>query len=399
MARALLVACLLPAISGAWADEGGNPLKLRYFGTLGGARVASDRIQYTRDQSQPDGSSGGNWSGNPDSVLGMQASYAFSDRAEAVAQLVSRYRYDGTYRPEFMWAYGRFATRDGTEVRVGRLGTDFYMLADSRLVGFSNLAVRPSPDFFGQLPLYHIDGADLSKTIPLGKGLLKGKLFAGYTGEKVPFITDSWDMGNAPMIGGNLDYHLDNWSFRLGYAQLRLKHDWPLSEMLTGIGIPAATVDALSMVDRAARYYSLGLMYDRGPFQAQWMLNKVWQEGTGYENYYSSYFLAGYRLSTFTPYAGVARSYSPPKQLDTGIPRIPAFAFQNAVIEEALGHSHTSQTTWTLGLRWDFRRNMDLKVQWDGIRGKSDSVFLYSGRAPGWSGSTDVFSLALDFAF
>jgi hypothetical protein len=294
-----------------------------------------------------------------------------------------------------MWAYGHFTSADGTDLRVGRLGTDFYMLADSRLVGYSNLAIRPSPDFFGQLPLYHIDGADVTKTIPFGPGLLKGKLFAGYTGEKLPFITDPWDMGNSPMMGGNLDYHLDNWSFRLGYAQLRFKHDWPLSATLTAIGVPAATVDALSMAGKTARYYSLGMMYDRGPFQAQWMLNKVWQESAGYQNYYSSYFLAGYRLDAFTPYVGVARSYSPPKQIEMGaIPPVltPSMA-------EVLNHSHTSQTTWTVGMRWDFRRNMDIKAQWDGIRGKSDSVFLYSGRAPGWSGSTDVFSLALDFAF
>jgi hypothetical protein len=395
----LLLASLLclNLVPGAWAGDAEDALKLRYFGTLGAARAASDRIHYVRDLSQPDGSSGGNWSGNPDSVLAMQANYAFSDRAEAVAQVVSRHRYDGTFRPELMWAYTRFSTEDGSEVRVGRLGTDFYMLADSRLVGFANLAVRPSPDFFGQLPLYHIDGADVSKTIPFGPGLVKAKLFAGYTGEKVPAGPDVWDMGGAPMMGANLDYHVDNWSFRLGYAQLLLKHDWPLTSQLTRAGIPQTTVQTLSMANKTARYYSAGLMYDRGPLQVQWMLNKVWQESHGYQNYYSSYLLAGYRFAAFTPYVGVARSYSPPKQLDSGLP--PAFVFQNAMVAKVLSLSHTSQTTWTIGTRWDFQRNMDLKFQWDNIQGRSDSVFLYANDTSGWSGSTDVFSLTLDFAF
>ncbi|MDD5298003.1 MAG: hypothetical protein PHU46_13930 [Rhodocyclaceae bacterium] len=386
---------LVASLPQARADEGTEALKLRYFGSLGATRAASDRIQYVRDLSQPKGSSGGAWSSEVNDVLGVQANYVFTERTAAVAQVVSRYRYDGTFHPELMWAYAHVTSEQGTDLRIGRLGTDFYMLADSRLVGYGNLAISPSLDFFGQLPLFHIDGADISRTFPVGHGLLKGKLFAGYTGEKVPLGSTSWNMGDSPMMGANLDYHLDNWSFRLGYAQLRIKHDWPVSDQLAGVGVPPATVSALSMADKTSRYYSAGLMYERGPVQVQWMLNQVSQESYGYQDYYSSYVLAGYRLDAFTPYAGVARSDSPAKALDTAT----LAPLQRAAVADALGLSHTNQTTWTVGVRWDFRRNMALKAQWDGIRGRSDSVFLYPKDTPGWSGSTDVFSAVLDFAF
>jgi hypothetical protein len=269
-----------------------------------------------------------------------------------------------------------------------------YMLADSRLAGYTNLAIRPSPDFFGQLPLFHIDGADLSQTVRVADGLMKAKLFAGYTGEKVPFGDEAWDLGGSPMLGANLDYHLDDWSFRTGYAQLRLKHDWPASAQLTSAGFPLSIVAPLSMNHKTSRYYSAGLIYEHGPLQVQWMLNKVSQQSTGYQNYYSSYVLSGYRLGELTPYAGWARSDTPSKRLSTGMG-----AMIQKVVDDTLNISHTRQSTWTAGVRWDFRRNMDLKAQWDGIRGSSDSVFLYPRDTPGWSGSTDVYSMTLDFAF
>ncbi len=385
---------LVSSLSPAWADEESDALTLHYFGTIGLARATSEHIQYVSDLSQPNGSSAGNWSAKPDSVLGMQANYAFSDQTEVVTQIVSRYRYNGTYRPEVMWAYAHFTAENGTEFRVGRLGTDFYMLADSRLIGYTNLTISPSLDFFGQLPLFHIDGADLSKTIQAGNGLLTGKVFAGYTGEKVPFGDANWNLGDSPMLGANIDYHQDDWSYRLGYAQMRMKHDWPVSDQLTALGFPAVIVEELSMNNKTSRYYSAGLIYDHGPIQLQWMANKVVQESLGYQNYYSSYVLAGYSMGNLTPFAGVSRSYTPSKQLNLG----PDNPFQ-AGVDHVLDISHTNQTTWTMGMRWNFRRNMDVKAQLDCIRGKSDSTFLFRGNTLGWNGSTDVFSLAMDFAF
>ncbi len=68
-------------------------------------------------------------------------------------------------------------------------------------------------------------------------------------------------------------------------------------------------------------------------------------------------------------------------------------------INFGLGISHTNQTTYTLGLRWDLSSNTDMKIQWDGIRGHSDSTYLYRSNYAPWSGKTDVISVVFDFAF
>jgi hypothetical protein len=58
-----------------------------------------------------------------------------------------------------------------------------------------------------------------------------------------------------------------------------------------------------------------------------------------------------------------------------------------------------SQTTLTAGLRWDFMKNLDLKVQYDNVRLDAGSTGLFVNEQPGFRpGSTaNVFSLAVDF--
>jgi hypothetical protein len=129
------------------------------FGTVGLARSSSDTAEYVRDLSQPRGLTK-NWSGKIDSVLGVQANLSLGKQTEGVVQVLSRYRYDGSFGPEISWAFLRHDFAPELQVRAGRLGTEFYMLADSRLVGYSNLTVRPPPDFFVPLIFTNFDGVD-----------------------------------------------------------------------------------------------------------------------------------------------------------------------------------------------------------------------------------------------
>ncbi|BBN87217.1 hypothetical protein [Azospira sp. I09] len=174
--------CLpLPAAADAADSLENEParLHLRGFGTLGLTRSSADGADFVRDLSQPRGTSGGNWSSRVDSVLGLQANWQATDQLEAVVQGVTRYRYDQTYQPELTWAYLKYDPTPSLSLRAGRLGTNFFMLADSRLVGYSYLAVRPSVDYFTSLPFSHVDGVDGSFTFPLGPGLGKVQAFSG----------------------------------------------------------------------------------------------------------------------------------------------------------------------------------------------------------------------------
>ena len=392
------LACLcLGSPSLSWSMDGADTpaspaFSLHGFGTLGMVRTDEDHAQFIRDLSQPSGA-GTQWATKVDSLLGIQANVQFGPSTEGVVQAVTRYHADSSYRPELVWAFLRHDFSPSFSLRAGRLGTEFYMLGDSRLVGYSNISVRPSPDFYGSLVFSYIDGADVSATLPVASGLLKGKLFTGQSPEKTPYSGLLWDLKGSNLLGGYLDYSRGPWQFRMSHAQVKFQHEMPVDELT---GIPYfALVPEMAMANRRVSFSSIGLVYDPGPLNVQFMLNQIQHDGPAYADSRAGYILAAYRLGKVTPYLGMSRSVSDAKSLPViGQPDV------DALTASLVTHSYIDQHTFTLGGRWDFQKNLALKTQVDWVRGSPASVFLLKvSESGGWQGNITVFSLALDFVF
>lgn len=391
MALVALVACLyagqLPA-----ADGSGEAFSIGGFGTLGATRTTTDDVEFVRDLTQPRGA-GKQWDSRVDSVFGLQANWKLTPGLEGVVQATSRYRFDGRYRPELAWAYLKYDPLPNVSLRAGRLGTEFFMLADSRWVGYSYLTVRPVGDYFWALPFYSIYGGDAALSVPVGEDIVRGKLFYGRSTGKVPLADEQWDIEGAPMLGAYLEYLSGPWHVRGSYANMTFKSDLPIAPVLKqafGINLSAASADALSTRDKRTHYYSLGVVFDQGPWQAQLMLNRVRQGSLALESSDGGYALLGYRVGQFTPYLGYSWIHSHKKENPTVDP----------IVTYVMEDSHASQKTSFLGMRWDFARNLAFKAQWDAIRGDPSSLFPYrEDKRQRWDGKMDVFSLTLDFVF
>jgi hypothetical protein len=388
---------LAPPLAAQTVDGGDNypALALRGFGTLGLARSSTDRAEFVRDLSQPGGVSK-HWSSKIDSVVGLQADVQLAETVTAIAQIASRYHSDGSFDPELTWAFAKFDPSQNLSLRAGRLGTEFYMLADSRLVGYSYLPIRPPNDYYGALPFSYIDGFDGLATLPLGDGLLRGKLFSGLTREKAPLADRQWDLNGSRMSGGHLDYQQGAWQWRIAYAQIRFEHELPvepLHSLLEGFGAVAAS-EALAVSGKRSHFYSAGMAYDGGPLQLQLMLSRTRQESAIFEHSRAGYLIGGYRFGELTPFAGYSWARSSPKQLATGLG-----AAMDAVVASIMADSHTDQHSFFAGMRWDFRRNMALKAQVDAIRGSPQSIFPTRWEKADYNGRMNIYSLALDFVF
>lgn len=402
LAFPLAIACHGPAFAqgDSFSEASSQLLTLRGFGTLGVARTNSDQAEFVRDLSQPDGVTN-HWSGKIDSLVGIQANFQVTEKLDAVAQVVSHYRYDKTFWPDLTWAFLKYDHDSNFSLRAGRLGTEFYMLADSRQVGYSYLTVRPPGDYYGALPFSYIEGTDLQMTTPLVDGLVRGKVYSGVSREKAPLADRQWDLDGSRMTGGHIDYLSGSWQWRLGYAQIRFNHDLPLADLrdtLNTAGAQAAA-SAISVEDKLSRFYSAGVAYDKGPLQVQLMLSETRHDSDIFENSRSGYLIAGYRIGEVTPFAGYSWVRSSPKMLSTGLPNVGALTVLNATLASTLADSHSDQHTTILGARWDFRRNTALKAQFDHVRGTPQSIFPYRGEKPGFNGNLNVLSLTLDFIF
>lgn len=363
---------------------------LQGFGTLGAVRTTSNEVEFVRDLSQPRGARQG-WDVRVDSVLGIQANWRVNPKLEAVVQAVSRYRYDRTFIPEFSWAYLKYEPSPNLSLRGGRLGTEFFMMADSRLVGYSFLTVRPPGDFFWSLPFYHIDGADVALTIPLGDHLLRGKLFYGISNGQLALAQKQWNIDGSVMAGGYVDYQAGAWLFRASYANLHFKHDLPIEDVLQSYmpqSLATQAAEYLATGNTRSHYYSLGAIYDSGPWQLQFMLNHCDQGSNAFESSDAGYVLAGYRIASVTPFVGYSWASSEARRNTL-----------NPIVAMIMVDAHVDQKTSIIGARWDLPSNIALKAQWDGIRGEPTSIFPYRQERAGWSGKMDVFSLTMDFVF
>lgn len=411
----LLIALSLSA--GTVSAEERSALSIRGFGTLGVARSSSPDVEFIRDLSQPKGIKDGQWSGRIDTVLGIQANWQINPELEAVGQVVSRYQYDASRDPALDWAFLKWVPDERVALRAGRIGADFMMLADSRLVGYSYLTVRPSVDFYGSLFSSSFDGIDGSLTLRLGDGLIRSKLFAGVLPEKVSGGPGVWDTSGSPIYGLVFDYFTGPWQFRASSTSVRFANDLNFTDLTdplhaaakaTGISTAGFAADALSAKDTDSHYYTLGIVYDKGPLQVQAAVNEIDHETATFQNSQAGYLLAGYRINSITPYAGISRWKTKYKDHVTGLPDTlitpygPVdFKPLNQAYQMLMDASGANQTTYTLGARWDVLPKIALKLQWDSVHGKAKSKFPYAKAQtdPGWDGRTDVISATLDFIF
>lgn len=397
---ALLTAALFPCTWVSAQQTAGTEhagFALSGFGTLGAARSSNPDAELLRDVSQPDGA-GRQWSAKIDSIVGLQGNLHLRPDLELVAQVVSHYRQSGNFAPELTWAFAKYDLNPRFSFRVGRIGTEFLMQSDSRMVGYSYLPVRPSVDFFGGIPINYADGADVQVRWPMGDGVFRASAFTGVARESLR----TYNTNGSPAAKGSLGYDTGPWQLRYIYARARLANSVdsmsPLLSTLSSMGA-SGIAKTLDFKGSLSAYNSLGVSYDDGAWQAQAAIDAIQHQTASIENSKAGYLLVGRRLGSWSPYAGYSQSKSTPKPLNTGF-NGPNFDQLNQGLNMVSTRSHQDGKTLTLGARWDFAQNMDLKFQLDRTTGgKPPTALLFSNVQPGWNGKTTVLSVALDFVF
>lgn len=405
--RGALLLCLGGAVVTAYSapsiarnlDE--SRYSLRGFGTLGGVYHSGDDAGFRRDITQPRGARN-RVNTDVDSRLGLQLDVNWHPQFDSTVQVMTRYRYDGTYRPELTWGFIRYRPQPDLAIRAGRLGWDVYPRSDSRDVGYSYLWVRPPVEYYGHLQLSKINGLDVVWRRPAGEGVWSHKLFAGEVTSRIPLDTNSYsNLSGSWLYGGYVDYQRAGWLVRAGLTRLELKTELRGEarrqlDSLRSSGAELNELVRLSGLDDAFHISTLGVAYDRGPLQVQLMYSYT-DSDDDHADLHAGYFSLGYRLGRWTPYfllSGIESNGSAPAQLSstTGLPD---FA------DILGGMTHFNQHTVALGARYDWSTGVALKMQADRVtvRGASDSALLWSRPDKSWAGRATVWSVTVDFAF
>ena len=364
--RVLLAALSIVAVlnsTGAHAIDAGNfDYSFNGFGTAGVVHSSDSQADFTVNFKQPTGAGfTHSWSVTPDSKLGAQLTGSYRERLSAVVQVVSQYQSDGTYKPKLEWANLKYQITPDADIRAGRIALPTFMYSDSVNVGYSLPYVRIPLEIYFQLPITNSDGLDGSYRFHVGDATTTVQAYLGRFNSEVPY-----GYYNAHKLRGVVTTVEDD-ALTVHVSYQVLHYDFGQS------GVVYDTDDPQSVL-------SLGASYDPGKWyvQGEWVRAPDDQLGL----YYGGYLFGGYRIGKLTGYVGYARTYrARPGSVDIA-----------AIID---------QRTNTLGLRWDFARHFDAKVQLDRtvLHGPLDSSFI--NQQPGFDplATVNVLSLAVDFTW
>lgn len=348
-------------------DTGNDRLQIAGFGTVAATHSSVDKNSGAYfNPTLTAANSNKTWDFGMDSKFGLQATAQINPALSATVQALSQRDDSGAYSPTFEWAYVKYEFTPDTAVRVGRVGLPTFLISDNLNVGYAHPWLRAPVEVYKMMPLTHIDGVDALFRFHMGDTLIKVQPVFGSSRVTSPA---AGEIKTHQLTAANVVVERGPWTARYG----KLQSD----SVFAGASIKD-------------NFNSLGVIYD----QDQWLLqgeyvwrttnDMPWPLGTLKEN--TAYVTAGYRIGNV----------------------MPNITFSRFVDDTATGILNTTANTTSLGVRWDFYKNMALKAQWDHItRPSSRPGVGYIGNfsvAPGSSFTADnkavnVIAVGLDFVF
>jgi hypothetical protein len=359
----LLAAGWHPVAAAAGNDDLVAPtFSFNGFGTVGVVHSTDTQADFVSNPAQPKGAGFTSpWSATPDTKLGMQFNLAPTDRLSAVAQIMSQYQYDGTFRPDLEWFNVKYLLTPDLSIRVGRIAIPTFMISDSLNIGYALPFARIPAEVYAQLPITHSDGIDGSYRIHVGAVANTVQVFLGGFKSKLP-NQGTYDTQNLYGIADTIDYGATTLHF--SYQTLRYN----------------LSFDGLELRKDPQQVATVGAGYDPGKWFVSAELIRAPDDAFGL--FYSWYANGGYRFDQVTPYLGYARA----TMNRVGSLGLPPFI---------------DQDTATLGLRWDLRKNIDFKAQLDRVARHGGFNQFLVNQQPGFQqrGTDELLTVLIDFVF
>src|ERR1035437_7436405 len=367
---ALLVMALCAA--GARADDEANTPMLSFsgYGTLGVAHSSETKADFTSSVLKPSGAgSSHSWSADVDSLIAGQVIANLTPELTAVLQVISEQNYDNTYRPHVEWANIKYQLTEDISVRAGRIVLPVFLVSDFRKVGYANPWVRTPVEVYGVVPISNNDGVDASYRLRSGEFT---NTVQGIYGRSEPKLPSGGGTAKAKDVWG-ITYTGEDGAatVHITYIKTNLTIDAykPLFDAFRQFGSEGiALADKYDVSNKRLSFIGVGVMYDPGG----WFVMSEWgatESNSALGKRSAWYASGGYRVDKFTPYLTYAQAKANSNTSDPGltVSALPPFLAGpatglNAGLNTLLGLIPV-QRTISVGSRWDFMKNTDIKLQ------------------------------------
>ena len=391
------------------ADPVASMFSFSGFGTLGVAHSSEDRADFPASYLKPNGAGyTERWSFAVDSRIGAQVIADITPQLSAVLQVISEQRYDNSYTPTVEWANIKYQLTPDFDVRAGRIVLPIFLNSDYRKVGYAIPWVRPPLEIYGLVPISSSDGVDASYRVHAGE--ITNTLTATY-GKKVERVPGGGTAQADDLISIQSTAEFGAATLRVTYLRTRFSLDTvrSLFDAFRQFGPQGIDIaDKYGADNKLVGFFGLGASYEPGSWFASGEFGKLKTHSfTGDKTAW--YVTGGYRIGDFVPYLTYARLKLDSNASDPGLslagfpPEQAAIAAGlNVGLNEALASpSAAAQKTVSVGGRWNFMKNVALKLQYDHTSLDPGSRGTLVNRQPDLQpgGKINVFSATVDFVF
>lgn len=403
--------------STAQADEFSDWFKVDGFGTVG-AYKGNSSVAGVRTEQRQRTLSFKDWKFDGDTQASIQMTVNPQGSLKGVVQLISKKDVNGSNKPTVEWAYVAYPITSEIDFKLGRTVAPIFIMSDYRNLSYAQTTARPQSEMYQVNPITFQDGATARWDKKIGSGNLQLEGFFGKT--KVSVAGGDVDLNRVK--GLSLKWGQDSWSVRGGYSWYNASINAPTVEanIATLRAIPTVACTNCGAVLNAiaptkgitATISTIGATYDDGEWigQAEWSkreTNSVVIVGvTGWNA------LLARRIGDFTPFIGTGK-FDMTGDKPTFAPGAfapPALRAQlNYLNQSYLGTGDSSRTVNSIGVRWDFAKNLALKTQLEMAKmkypsvGASNGFYSYEtsmlGKPSGFDGKVSMFTVNLDFVF
>lgn len=360
MKKILAFAATSMVLSGVHANNLDN-INISGFGSVAVGKSTND-VNYAGYDSE-------RWNVSQDSLAGIQLDARINDKAKFVAQVVANGRYD--YELAVEMAYVSYELDDFT-VRAGKLRTPLFMYSDYLDVGYAYPMLRPSQELYENLIVSSYMGIDVLIPIEFEDSSLVLQPIMGI-GEVNERDATYGQVTLDQMFGLTAHWYIEDFTFRTSYISAQTDYE---NSLYTGTYIEA-------MLDnKKGQFISLGAQYDNGTLLAVIEAAETSVEGN-YADTLSVSGLLGYHFGSVMPYMIL----NTVKTTDDD--------------ERAsyLSSLNFKRSAYSLGARWDFAKNIALKVDLTYADFMDTNGGFNATNADESEDNTLVYSAAVDFIF
>lgn len=344
-------------------------------------------------------------SANLDSVIGGQIEWQPRQDTSVVAQAVSRP--SNNMQPELRMGYLRQQFDTDLAMRIGRIRSPLYLDSDVAEIGYAYLMVRPSIPVYGHVnSVSSIDGGDVQwrhsfgNTAVLAQGYYGNDAYKHYFYNLNPVVAADAKVND--IRGLSVSASLPNVTLRVARTWIKSYtfRSSQIDQLNSGLDQLSSALTAMATnpllppsLASSLRSQAGGIDGYKNPFDSQpiytsigfdstlknWRALGEWTEldsRSAIVGQYRGYqFTVGYSYGDFTPYVSYARRDRKSAPFDTSAlsatglnPALDAgLAQMRASLNQAARFADLSTSSISLGVRWDFREGMALKLQYDRI--------------------------------